>query len=77
MWKDEIQLAIEEKKLFTKKSVEHYIESKKHLTIIKEMTQSQRGEDWDKYVKKLERVITGTQRRGFKIFKKLQLQERN
>ena len=34
-------------------------------------------EDWDKYVKTLERDITGTQRRGFKIFKKPQLQEIN
>ena len=34
-------------------------------------------EDWDKFVKTLERDITGTQRRGFKIFKQLQLQERD
>jgi hypothetical protein len=41
------------------------------------MTRRQRREDWDKLVKILERDITGTQRRGFKIFKQLQLQERN
>jgi len=31
-------------------------------------------EDWDKFVKILERDITGTQGRGFKIFKQLHLQ---
>ena len=41
------------------------------------MTRGQRREDWDKFVKTLERDITGTQRRGFKIFKQLQLQERD
>jgi hypothetical protein len=33
--------------------------------------------DWDRFVNALERDITGTQRRGFKIFKQLQLQERD
>jgi hypothetical protein len=32
---------------------------------------------WDKFVKTQERDITGTQRRGFKIFKQLQLHERD
>ena len=41
------------------------------------MTRKQRRMDWDKFVKTLERDITGTQRRGFKIFKQLQLQERD
>ena len=41
------------------------------------MTRRQRREDWHKFVKTLERDITGTQRRGFKIFKQLQLQERD
>jgi len=41
------------------------------------MTRNQRREDWDKFVKALERDITGTQKRGFKIFKQLQLQERD
>ena len=41
------------------------------------MTGKQRREDWDKFLKTLERDITGTQRRGFKIFKQLQLQERD
>jgi len=40
------------------------------------MTRRQRRDDWDKFVKTLERDITGTQRRSFKIFKQLQLQER-
>jgi len=41
------------------------------------MTRRQRRDDWDKFVKTLERDITGTQRRGFKILKQLQLQERD
>ena len=41
------------------------------------MKRSQRRDDWDKFVKTLERDITGTQRRGFKIFKQLQMQERD
>ena len=41
------------------------------------MTRRQRRDDWDKFVKILERDITETQRRGFKIFKQLQLQERD
>jgi hypothetical protein len=32
------------------------------------MTRNERREDWYKFVKALERDITGTQRRGFKIF---------
>ena len=41
------------------------------------MTRRQRREDWDQFVKTLQRDITGTQRQGFKIFKQLQLQERD
>ena len=40
------------------------------------MTRRQRRDDWDKFVETLERDITGTQRRVFKIFKQLQLHER-
>ena len=40
------------------------------------MTQRQRRDDWDKF-KTLGRAITGTQRRVFKIFKQLQLQDRD
>ena len=77
-----MELAIEEKKAsyrkyLQNKTVEHYIEYKKHREIVRKMTRSQRRDDWDKFVKTLERDITGTQRRGFKIFKKLQLQERD
>ena len=80
-WSDEIQLAIEEKKAsyrnyLQNKTVEHCIEYKKHRAIVRKMTRRQRREDWDKFIKTLERDITGTQRRGFKIFKWLQLQER-
>jgi len=39
------------------------------------MTRRQRRENWDKFVKTLERDITGEQGRGFKISKQLQLQE--
>ena len=56
--------------------MERYTEYKKHRAIVRKMTRKQRREDWDKFVKTLERDITGTQRRGFKIFKQLQLQER-
>ena len=48
-----------------------------HRAIIRKITRKQRRDDWDKFVKILERDITGTQRRGFKIFKQLQLQERD
>ena len=41
------------------------------------MTRRQRRDDWDKFVKTLERDITGTQKRGFKVFKQLQLKERD
>jgi len=81
-WNDEIQLAIEEKKAsyrkyLQNKTVEQYIEYKKHRAIVRKMTRRQRRDDWDKFVKTLEMDITGTQRRGFKIFKQLQLQERD
>jgi hypothetical protein len=41
------------------------------------MTRRQRRDDWYKFVKTLERDITGTQRQGFKIFKQLQLHKRD
>ena len=41
------------------------------------MTRRQRRDDWDKFVKTLERDITGTPRRGFKILKLLQPHERD
>jgi len=47
------------------------------LNLVICLTAKQRREEWDKFVKTLERDITGTQRRGFKIFKHLQLQERD
>jgi hypothetical protein len=81
-WNDEIKLATEEKKAsFQKylqnKTVEHFTEYKKQRAIVRTMTQKQRG-DWEKFVKSLERDITGMQqRRGFKIFKQLQFQERD
>ena len=58
--------------------MEQYIEYKKHRAIVRKMTRKQRRDDWDKFVKTLERDITGTQRditgtqrRGFKIFKQI------
>jgi hypothetical protein len=57
--------------------VEHYIEYKRHRAIVRKMTGRKRRNDWDKFIKTLERDITGTQTRGFKIFKQLQLQERD
>jgi len=102
-WNDEIQLAIEEKKssyrkYLQNKTVEQYIEYKKHRAIVRKTTRRQRRDDWDKFVKTLERDITetqrditgtqrditgtqrditGTQRRGFKMFKQLQLHGRD
>jgi hypothetical protein len=62
-------------KVFTKQNSTalHRIK-KKHRAIVRKMTRRQRREDWDKFVKTLERDITGTPRRGFKIYKQLQLQ---
>ena len=76
----EIQLALEEKKAsyrkyLQNKRVERYIEYKRHREIVRKITRRQRRDDWDKFVKILERHRTGTQRRGFKIFKDLHLQE--
>jgi len=53
--------------------MEHYIEYKKTQSNGFKMTRRQRRDDWDKFVKTMERDITGTQRRGFKIlvFKEL------
>jgi len=81
-WSDEIQLAIDEKKSSYRKylqnqTVGHYIEYKNHRTIVRKMTQRQRRDDSGKFVKALERDVKGTQRRSFKIFKHLQLQERD
>ena len=66
-WNDEIQFPIEEKKASNRKylqnkTVEHYIEYKKHRAIVRKTTRRQRRDDWDKFVKTMERDITGTQR---------------
>jgi len=55
----------------------HYIKYKKKQAIVRKMTRRHRREDWDKFVKTLERYITGIQRQSFKIFEQLQLQERD
>jgi len=57
--------------------VDFYIEYNTHRAIVRKMTRRQRRVDWDKYVKTLETDISGTQSRGFKIFKQLHLQERD
>jgi len=57
--------------------VDYYIKYKRHKAIVRKTTRRQRRDDWDKFVKTLERDVTGTQRRGCKIFKQLQLQERD
>jgi hypothetical protein len=58
-WNDEIKLAIEEKKTsFRKylqnKTVEYFIEYKKQRATVPKMTQ--RTDDWEKFVKSLERT---------------------
>ena len=57
--------SIEEKKAsyrkyLQNKTVDYYIEYKRHRAIVREMTRSERRDDWDKFVKTLERDITGT-----------------
>jgi len=64
-WNEEIQRTIEEKKAsyrkyLQNKTVDYYIEYKRHREIVRKMTRSQRRDDWDKFVKTLERDITGT-----------------
>jgi len=65
-WNEEIQLAIEKKKAsykkyFQNKTVEHYIEYKNDRAIVRKMSRRQRRDDWVKFIKTLERDITGTQ----------------
>jgi hypothetical protein len=62
-WNDEIKRATEEKaasyrKYLQHKTVEHYIKYKRHRAIIGIMTGRQRRDDWDKFVKTLDRDIT-------------------
>jgi len=76
-WNDDIQRAIEENKsrprtYLQDKTVEHYIEYKRHRAIVRVMTRRQR-KLIETNLLTLERDITGAQRRGFKIFKQLQL----
>jgi hypothetical protein len=66
-WNAEIQLATEEKKdsyrkYLQNKTGEHYIEYKKRQAVVRKMTRRQRRDEWDKFVKTLERDIRGTQR---------------
>jgi hypothetical protein len=56
------------------KDLQQYIKYKKLRADVRRLTIKIRRDDWDKSVKFLERDITGMQRRGFKIFKKLQLE---
>jgi len=65
-WNEEIQRAIQEKKAsyrkyLQNKTVDYYIEYKRHRATVRKMTRRQRRDDWDKFVKTLERDITGTQ----------------
>jgi len=81
-WNEEIQRAIEEKKAsyrkhLQNKTVDYYIEYKRHRAVVSKMTQRQRRDDWDKSVKTLERDITETQRRGFKIFKQKEINSKS
>jgi hypothetical protein len=57
--------------------VEHFIEYKNQQAIVRKITRKQWRDDWEKFVKSLERDITGKQRLGFQIFKQLQLEERD
>ena len=57
--------------------MEYYTEYKRHRAIVWKMTRRQRRDNWDKFVKTLEKDITRTQKGDFKISKQLQLQERD
>jgi hypothetical protein len=62
-----MQLAMEEKKAGYRKylqneTVERYIEHKTHRAIERKMTRRQTRDDWEKFVKTVDRDITGTQR---------------
>jgi hypothetical protein len=50
------------RKYLQNKTVERYIEYKTDRAIVRKMTRRQRRDDWDKFVKTLDRDITGTQR---------------
>jgi len=64
-------------KYLQNKTVDYYIEYKRHRAIIRKMKRRQKTDDWNKFMKTLESNITGTQRQGFKIFKLPYLQERD
>jgi len=62
-WNDEIKRAIDVKtasyrKYLHHKTVKHYIENKIHRAIVRKMTGRKRRDDWDKFVKTLERDTT-------------------
>ena len=64
-WNDKIQLAIEGKKAsyrkYLKKNGALY-RIQKNQAIVRKMARRQRKDNWGKFVKTLERDITGTQR---------------
>jgi hypothetical protein len=78
-WNEELKQIINKKKheykiyLQTKDTQQH-ITYKKLRAEVRKITRRIRRNDWDKFVKSLGRDITGPQRRGFKILKKLQLE---
>jgi hypothetical protein len=53
------------------------IQHQKLSAKVRKLSRKYRRADWDKFVKSLERDITGPQRRGFKIFKKLQMETKD
>jgi hypothetical protein len=53
------------------KDLQQHIKYKKLTADIKKLTRRTQRVDWDKFVKSLVCDLTGLQRRGFKILKKL------
>jgi hypothetical protein len=64
----------EYKKYLQTKDPQQHIKYKKLRAEVRKLTRKTRRDDWNKYVKSLECDITGPQRIGFKILKKLRLE---
>jgi hypothetical protein len=64
------------KKVFQEKHNVRCVPKKLRAEVHK-LTRKIRREDWDAFVKRLGRDITGAQRMGFKVLKKLQQEERD
>jgi hypothetical protein len=81
-WNEDLKQKIDQKKAAHKiyiqtKDINDHITYKQLRAEVRKLTRKIRREDYDAFVKKLERDITGVQRIGFKVLKKLQQEERH